>query len=48
MDGPFTSYDLNTLLKATAGTRRAILIGQGILILLFLPHSLHLLTVSKI
>lgn len=29
MDGPFTSYDLNTLLKATAGTRRAILIGQG-------------------
>lgn len=29
MDGPYTSYDLNTLLKATAGTRRAILIGQG-------------------
>lgn len=29
MDGPYTSYDLNTLLKATAGTRRAVLIGQG-------------------
>ncbi|XP_071689500.1 uncharacterized protein At5g02240-like [Rutidosis leptorrhynchoides] len=28
-DGPYTSYDLNTLLKATAGERRAILIGQG-------------------
>lgn len=28
-DGPYTSYDLNTLLKATAGTRRAVLIGQG-------------------
>lgn len=29
-DGPYTSYDLNTLLKATAGQRRAVLIGQGI------------------
>lgn len=23
-DGPYTSYDLNTLLKATAGDRRAV------------------------
>lgn len=30
-DGPYTSYDLNTLLKATAGQRRAVLIGQGVL-----------------
>lgn len=29
-DGPYTSYDLNTLLKATAGERRAVVIGQGI------------------
>ncbi|CAL5358025.1 hypothetical protein CsSME_00047763 [Camellia sinensis var. sinensis] len=28
-DGPYTSYDLNTLLKATAGERRAVLLGQG-------------------
>ncbi|TQE01622.1 hypothetical protein C1H46_012761 [Malus baccata] len=28
-DGPYTSYDLNTLLKATAGKRRAVLLGQG-------------------
>ncbi|KMZ68024.1 NAD dependent epimerase/dehydratase family protein, expressed [Zostera marina] len=28
-DGPYTSYDLNTLLKATAGVRRAVIIGQG-------------------
>lgn len=28
-DGPYTSYDLNTLLKATAGERRAVVIGQG-------------------
>ncbi|PSR90158.1 hypothetical protein CEY00_Acc30356 [Actinidia chinensis var. chinensis] len=28
-DGPYTSYDLNTLLQATAGERRAVLIGQG-------------------
>lgn len=28
-DGPYTSYDLNTLLKATAGKRRAVIIGQG-------------------
>lgn len=29
-DGPYTSYDLNTLLQSTAGQRRAVLIGQGI------------------
>lgn len=28
-DGPYTSYDLNSLFKATAGERRAVLIGQG-------------------
>ncbi|KAK8956985.1 hypothetical protein KSP39_PZI001410 [Platanthera zijinensis] len=28
-DGPYTSYDLNTLLQATAGKRRAVVIGQG-------------------
>ncbi|XP_072976717.1 uncharacterized protein At5g02240 isoform X2 [Typha angustifolia] len=28
-DGPYTSYDLNTLLKATAGERRAVVISQG-------------------
>ncbi|GAB4835262.1 hypothetical protein Ancab_000171 [Ancistrocladus abbreviatus] len=28
-DGPYTSYDLNTLLRATAGERRAVVIGQG-------------------
>ncbi|KAH9741577.1 NAD(P)-bd dom domain-containing protein [Citrus sinensis] len=28
-DGPYTSYDLNTLLKATAGERCAVLMGQG-------------------
>ncbi|XP_059668964.1 sanguinarine reductase [Cornus florida] len=28
-DGPYTSYDLNTLIKATAGQRRAVLIGRG-------------------
>ncbi|CAK7331156.1 unnamed protein product [Dovyalis caffra] len=28
-DGPYTSYDLNTLLQATAGNRRAVVIGQG-------------------
>ncbi|GLT50722.1 hypothetical protein SLA2020_241880 [Shorea laevis] len=28
-DGPYTSYDLNTLIKATAGQHRAVLIGQG-------------------
>lgn len=30
-DGPYTSYDLNTLLKATAGERRAVVIGKGYL-----------------
>ncbi|GFQ03102.1 uncharacterized protein at2g37660 chloroplastic [Phtheirospermum japonicum] len=28
-DGPYTSYDLNTLLQATAGERRAVVVGQG-------------------
>lgn len=28
-DGPYTSYDLNTLLQATAGERRAVVIDQG-------------------
>ncbi|KAJ3704378.1 hypothetical protein LUZ61_008083 [Rhynchospora tenuis] len=28
-DGPYTSYDLNTLLKATAGERRAVILDQG-------------------
>ena len=28
-DGTYTSYDLNTLLKATAGERRAVVIGKG-------------------
>ncbi|MCO5570097.1 hypothetical protein L7F22_023813 [Adiantum nelumboides] len=31
-DGPYTSYDLNTLLKATAGTRRRVMLGQGLLV----------------
>lgn len=34
-DGPYTSYDLNTLLKATAGQRRAVLIGQGLRFTIF-------------
>ena len=28
-DGPYTSYDINTLLKATSGTRRAVDIAEG-------------------
>ena len=28
-DGPYTSYDLNTLLKATSGTKRDVQIGTG-------------------
>ncbi|OAY73149.1 Protein TIC 62, chloroplastic, partial [Ananas comosus] len=28
-DGPYTSYDLNTLLKATAGERCAVVVSQG-------------------
>lgn len=28
-DGPYTSYDLNTLLRATAGKRHAVRLGQG-------------------
>ncbi|KAG5627456.1 hypothetical protein H5410_012674 [Solanum commersonii] len=27
-DGPYTSYDLNSLLEATVGEQRAVLIGQ--------------------
>lgn len=27
-DGPYTSYDVNTLLKATSGTKRAVDIGR--------------------
>ncbi|KAE8691669.1 NAD(P)-binding Rossmann-fold superfamily protein isoform 2 [Hibiscus syriacus] len=34
-DGPYTSYDLNTLLRATAGQRRRVVIGQGMLNLVF-------------
>ena len=28
-DGPYTSYDINTLLKATSGTRRAVDLVEG-------------------
>lgn len=28
-DGPYTSYDLNTLLKATSGTKRAVQARAG-------------------
>lgn len=28
-DGPYTSYDVNTLLKATAGNRQGVQIGRG-------------------
>jgi len=28
-DGPYTSYDLNTLLKATSGTKRAVQVEEG-------------------
>ncbi len=28
-DGPYTSYDLNTLIKATSGNRKKIIVGQG-------------------
>ncbi|KAK3257043.1 hypothetical protein CYMTET_33854, partial [Cymbomonas tetramitiformis] len=28
-DGPYTSYDLNTLLKATSGTKRDVQLGCG-------------------
>jgi hypothetical protein len=37
-DGPYTSYDLNTLLKATAGERRAVVIGKGYF---FCSHAYH-------
>jgi len=29
IDGPFTSYDLNTLLKATTGGKLGVVLGQG-------------------
>ncbi|GAQ88069.1 hypothetical protein KFL_003980040 [Klebsormidium nitens] len=29
MDGPYTSYDLNTLLKTASGTRRAVILSKG-------------------
>lgn len=44
-DGPYTSYDLNTLLKATAGQRRAVLIGQGTLSI-FNEHCIDRLQVQ--
>lgn len=56
-DGPYTSYDLNTLLKATAGERRAVVIGKGyffcyhthfMMNILFLIRSLLLLTLPHI
>lgn len=28
-DGPYTSYDLNTLLKATSGLRKSVIINRG-------------------
>ncbi len=28
-DGPYTSYDLNTLIKATSGNHQKIIVGQG-------------------
>ncbi len=28
-DGPYTSYDLNTLIQATSGNRQKIIVGQG-------------------
>ena len=28
-DGPYTSYDINTLLRATSGTRRAVDLVEG-------------------
>lgn len=28
-DGPYTSYDLNTLIKATSGNYQKIIVGQG-------------------
>lgn len=37
-DGPYTSYDLNTLLKATAGERCAVVVSQGI-VLITLPYE---------
>lgn len=38
-DGPYTSYDLNTLLQATAGERRAVVIGQGTFSIISLSFS---------
>jgi uncharacterized protein YbjT (DUF2867 family) len=44
-DGPYTSYDLNTLLKATSGTRRAVQIGGGDDVLL--PEATSRLVVAE-
>ncbi|URD92136.1 NmrA-like family [Musa troglodytarum] len=44
-DGPYTSYDLNTLLKATAGKRRAVMISQGLFVVASLWLSLPALQV---
>jgi uncharacterized protein YbjT (DUF2867 family) len=44
-DGPYTSYDLNTLLKATSGTKRAVQIGGGDDVLL--PEATSRLVVAE-
>lgn len=41
-DGPYTSYDLNTLLKATAGERRAVVVGQGYFFCYYPPLDIEL------
>ncbi|GAB2239657.1 hypothetical protein Droror1_Dr00025570 [Drosera rotundifolia] len=42
-DGPYTSYDLNTLLKATSGKCRAVVICQGA----YFSFTLQIVLVSK-
>jgi len=44
-DGPYTSFDLNTLLKATSGTRRKVQIGGGDDVLL--PEATSRLVVAE-
>jgi len=44
-DGPYTSFDLNTLLKATSGTRRNVQIGGGDDVLL--PEATSRLVVAE-
>ena len=44
-DGPYTSYDLNTLLRATSGTKRAVQIGGGDDVLL--PEATSRLVVAE-